>query len=58
MLMNEWSGIERWQALGEKVYIIKGENRHRCKGIACNFRPCPNMSAITVEEVLNVVKSF
>lgn len=58
MLMNEWSGIERWKALGEKVHIIRGKNRHHCQGIACNITPCPNMAAITVEEVLKVVENF
>lgn len=40
------------------MYVIKGENRHRCQGIACKTIPCPNMSAITVEDVLEVVKGF
>lgn len=58
MLMNEWSGIERWRASGKKVYIIKGENRHRCRGIACQIVPCPNMASISVDQVLRVVENF
>jgi len=58
MFMNEWSGINRWKALGERVYILKGEKRHRCAGIKCTKNPCPNMASISVEEAFKIAKNF
>lgn len=54
--MNEWSGIERWKPIGEKVFVFRSKNIHNCKGIACKEIPCPNMDAISVEEVSTFLK--
>ncbi|HNW56107.1 MAG TPA: glycosyltransferase family 9 protein, partial [bacterium] len=51
-LMNPWSGINRWQARGEKVTYFYGQ-AHSCRGLACHQEPCPNMAAITVEQVFS-----
>jgi ADP-heptose:LPS heptosyltransferase len=54
--MNEWSGIERWKPIGEKVYIFKSKKIHNCPGVNCKLIPCPNMAAISVDEVYNFIK--
>jgi len=54
--MSQWSGIERWKPLGEKVYVFKSKNIHKCPGIKCKLIPCPNMAAISVSEVYNFIK--
>ncbi len=50
VLMNSWTGIERWRALGPKVQVAY-RDQHPCAGTACTLDPCPNMDAITPDEV-------
>jgi len=47
--MNAWTTIERWLPLGRKVKVFY-RKAHKCSGQFCHLIPCPNMSAITVEE--------
>lgn len=49
-LMNPWSGVNRWQVRGEKVSYFYRQ-AHFCRGLACHQEPCPNMAAISVEEI-------
>ena len=54
-LMNPWSGIERWQARGPQVSLFY-KSAHHCRGIRCHLDPCPNMAAITIDEVWAAVQ--
>ncbi len=56
-LMSPWSGVERWQARGQKVTIFY-KSAHKCRGPKCREIPCPNMAAITVDEVWAKVKNI
>ena len=58
MLMNEWSGVERWRALGPRVWPLTGPRIHPCPGVACSELPCPNMAAISPERVFALVAQF
>ena len=58
VFMNEWSGIDRWKPLGGKVFIFKSRPVHGCKGLKCKENPCPNMAAITVEEVIKSLENI
>ena len=55
--MNSWSGINRWQARGPKVSLFY-KSAHHCQGIRCHLDPCPNMLAITVDEVWSQVQDW
>lgn len=55
--MNPWSGINRWQARGPKVSLFY-KSAHHCQGIRCHLNPCPNMLAITVDQVWDKVKRY
>ncbi|MBI5220817.1 MAG: glycosyltransferase family 9 protein [Candidatus Liptonbacteria bacterium] len=57
-IMSEWSGIERWRPLGEKVAVVRSKPIHPCPGPSCNLNPCPNMAVVTVEEVWQAVNSL
>jgi len=54
-LMNPWSGIERWQARGPQVTLFY-HTAHHCRGVKCHYNPCPNMAAITIDEVWAAVQ--
>ena len=58
MLMNDWGVVERWKAWGDKVHAMTGKHVHRCRGTRCREVPCPNMAAISVEEVFQIAKDF
>ena len=53
--MNVWSGIDRWKPLGDKVYVFRSKNVHKCPGVSCHLIPCPNMAAISVNEVYHFI---
>lgn len=55
--MNPWSGINRWQARGPRVSLFY-KSAHHCQGIRCHLDPCPNMLAITVDEVWSQVQDW
>ena len=54
-LMNPWSGIDRWQARGPQVTLFY-RTAHHCRGVKCHHNPCPNMAAITIDEVWAAVQ--
>lgn len=54
-LMNPWSGIDRWQARGPQVTLFY-RTAHHCRGVKCHYNPCPNMAAITIDEVWAAVQ--
>ncbi|HQB50888.1 MAG TPA: glycosyltransferase family 9 protein [bacterium] len=56
-LMNPWSGVNRWQARGPKVSYFY-QQAHFCRGVGCHHKPCPNMAAITVDEVYQKASSL
>ncbi len=55
--MNPWSGVERWQARGPKVTLFY-HAVHHCRGVRCHYHPCPNMAAISVDEVWVAVQQY
>lgn len=55
--MNPWSGINRWQARGPQVNLFY-KSAHHCQGIRCHLDPCPNMLAITIDEVWGQVQNW
>lgn len=58
VMMNSWSGIERWQPLGDRKQILWRNASHTCSGPACGKDPCPRMAAITVDEVFETLTSI
>ena len=58
VMMNAWSGIERWQPLGESKQVLWKETAHRCAGPNCTQTPCPQMAAITVPEVYQALQNI
>jgi ADP-heptose:LPS heptosyltransferase len=54
IIMSSWPGVERWKAVSPHVQVIY-RNHHRCAGPGCFIQPCPNMVAITPDEVFHLL---
>ncbi|MBI4683840.1 MAG: glycosyltransferase family 9 protein [Nitrospirae bacterium] len=53
-LMNSAVEQRRWQAIGQRVYVLSGfDKNHKCRLDKCHY-PCQNMQAISVEDVFSV----
>lgn len=54
-LMNKWVDIKRWKPLSNRAIIMESKNIHQCRGVGCHLVPCPNLAAITPNEVYEEV---
>ena len=57
-IMNSAVSSKRWVPNGKNIHIIEGiDNSHCCKTKDCDY-PCPNMLAISVDEVFNMCEKL